>query len=359
LQDSTGYEQTPPAHVPWEAWHASGGELQVNAGPAVQVPDWQVLGLQRSVPQLVLFAKFGYVHWPVLGLQVAPAAVWHSGGALQATGGAEIHEPAWQVLGLQRSVPQDVPLVAGTQAPDEHVEQPVHVLPLFCQAPLASQVCGWDPLHRVAPGVQPAHEHELTQVAVLPSQKYWQRLPLLCQTPLASQIWGCKPLHCLAPGVQPPEHVHAPVQVPVFASQAVGQRLPLFCQVPVASQVWGCKPLHRLAAGVQTPVQVPVVARQTYWHGDPVFCQAPLASQVWGCRPLHCLAAGVQVGAPVAVIHNIVYPSFPEPAVRVRRTAVLRLFTLAALSPEKVSSKFTHVLPTECVGPVPTRVVPS
>jgi hypothetical protein len=60
---------------------------------------------------------------------------------------------------------------------------------VFCQAPLASQVCGWDPVHRFVPGVHtPGQEHEFTQVAVVVSQANWQRLPVFCQTPLASQV---------------------------------------------------------------------------------------------------------------------------------------------------------------------------
>jgi hypothetical protein len=96
--------------------------------------------------------------------------------------------------------------VLATQVPvaDEHVAHPEQALPVLCQAPLASQVCGWGPLHCFAPGVQ-APEH--APVALL--QRWGQAVPLSSQAPLALQVWGCSPLHCTDVGLQEP--AQAPV----------------------------------------------------------------------------------------------------------------------------------------------------
>ena len=92
------------------------------------------------------------------------------------------------------------------QAPvvDEQLAHPEHALPVLCQAPLASQVCGWEPLHCFAPGVQAP---EQTPVALL--QRWGQAFPLSCHAPLALQVWGCSPLHCADVGLQEP--AQAPV----------------------------------------------------------------------------------------------------------------------------------------------------
>ena len=81
-------------------------------------------------------------------------------------------------------------------------------------------------------------------------------LPLLCQVPLASQVCGCEPLHCFAPGVQAPEHA------PVALLQRWGQAVPLSCHAPLALQVWGCSPLHCADVGLQEPPQAPVALLQ-------------------------------------------------------------------------------------------------
>ena len=106
----------------------------------------------------VLFGSVGFVQMPVLGLHVP--RLWHLSGAGQAP---------------------------GAQAPvaDEHVVHPEHAFPVFCQAPFASQVCGWAPLHCFVPSAQAP---EQAPVAVL--QTYGQAFPLFCQAPLALQICG-------------------------------------------------------------------------------------------------------------------------------------------------------------------------
>jgi hypothetical protein len=78
-----------------------------------------------------------------------------------------LHDPAGVISAfpcestVHDAVPQPAPVLA-TQTPvaAEHVAHPEHAFPVFCQVPLASQVCGWEPLHRFCPfvhsPVQPA-----------------------------------------------------------------------------------------------------------------------------------------------------------------------------------------------------------
>ena len=92
----------------------AGGELQ-SIGVPVHTPAWQesgpVQGFPSSQDPLV---RVGYEHTPVLGSHVpVPRQV----------AGAE-QDPA-------------------THAPAEHVAHPEHALPVFCQAPVVSQVWGW------------------------------------------------------------------------------------------------------------------------------------------------------------------------------------------------------------------------
>jgi len=85
-----------------------------------------------------------------------------AGGELQSIC-APVHTPAWQESSMVQALPSShgVP-VAGAHVPvaAEHVAHPEHAFPVFCQVPLASQVCGWEPLHRFCPfvhsPVQPA-----------------------------------------------------------------------------------------------------------------------------------------------------------------------------------------------------------
>jgi hypothetical protein len=73
--------------------------------------------------------------------------------------------------------------------------------------------------------------------------------PMFCQVPVASQVCGCCPLHCVAPGV------HVPPQAPPTHTYA--QTDPEFCQVPDESQVCGWPVLQREAPGVHMPEQAP------------------------------------------------------------------------------------------------------
>ena len=58
-------------------------------------------------------------------------------------------------------------------------------------------------MHRFAPGVQTP-----VQVAVDGAQTNPHAVPVFCQVPVVSQVCGWRPLHCFVPGVQAP--VHAP-----------------------------------------------------------------------------------------------------------------------------------------------------
>ena len=80
-----------------------------------------------------------------------------------------------------------------------------------------------------------------------------QAVPVFCQVPVVSHVCGCSPLHCIEPGEQ------TPAQLPSLHVLVHG--VP-DCQVPVMSHVCGVSPLHCLAPGVQLPVQPP--SMQTY-----------------------------------------------------------------------------------------------
>lgn len=108
-------------------------------------------------------------------------------GALQVTGLAPTQVPPWQDEVMVHLLPSshEVPLVAGMQVPLAilQAEHPVHAPPLFCQAPLESQVCGCAPLQVFAPGI-----HEPVQVPLVLLQTFLHVDPLFCQVPLESHI---------------------------------------------------------------------------------------------------------------------------------------------------------------------------
>ena len=80
--------------------------------------------------------------------------------------------------------------------------------------------------------------------------RYWHTVPVFCQAPFASQVCGWSPLHCLVVGEQA-------VQVPPL--QTLGQAAPMFCQAPAASQTCGCRFTHFFAVGVQLPEHAPLL----------------------------------------------------------------------------------------------------
>jgi hypothetical protein len=88
------------------------------------------------------------------------------------------------------------------------------------------------PEHCVAPGVQDPETHApLLQTPA-------HAAPLFCQVPVLSQVCGCDPVHWVAPGVQ------LPVQVPLWQTYAHVD--PVFPHVPVLLHVWGCSGLEVL-----------------------------------------------------------------------------------------------------------------
>ena len=54
---------------------------------------------------------------------------------------------------------------------------------MFCQSPVASQVCGWSPLHCFVVGVQ-------APVQAPPAQTDVHAVPVSCQVPVESQVCG-------------------------------------------------------------------------------------------------------------------------------------------------------------------------
>jgi hypothetical protein len=100
--------------APSAEWQ-TGGALQTFGVPATHAPDWHVSAPLQALPseQLVPFVASGYVHWPVAGSHVAPLLVRQTGGLLQSTGVPAVHWPATHVsLPLQRSLSaHDVPSV--------------------------------------------------------------------------------------------------------------------------------------------------------------------------------------------------------------------------------------------------------
>jgi hypothetical protein len=94
-------------------------------------------------PHEVPSASVGLEHVPVLELHVP--GVWHGAGAGQATGFEPVQIPFWQASVRLHALSSlhEVPVV-GVQAPVvfEQTEHPAHAVPVFCQAPLVSHVCG-------------------------------------------------------------------------------------------------------------------------------------------------------------------------------------------------------------------------
>ena len=92
-----GLLQTPVAGAQVPAvWHWSCA-LQVTGLAPLHVPAWQVSVCVHALPSLQAepSALLGLLQTPVAGAQVP--AVWHWSCALQVTGLAPLHVPAWQV----------------------------------------------------------------------------------------------------------------------------------------------------------------------------------------------------------------------------------------------------------------------
>jgi hypothetical protein len=182
-----GAEQLPVDVLQVPAILHMPGLGQVTGLPPVQLPPMQVSvcvhGLPSSQPVPVA-ALVGVEQAPVDGLQV-PGTL--QAGAVHVVAVPGMHVPAWQLSPTVHMLPSlhVVPFVTAAQLPlfVAHIVQPPHAEPAFCQAPLASHICGCDPLQVFAPGMQmPVH-------APL-AQTYGQAVPLLCQAPFASHSCG-------------------------------------------------------------------------------------------------------------------------------------------------------------------------
>jgi len=131
-----------------------------------------------------------------------------------------------------------------SQVPPRHVWGDTHALPLFCQAPLASQVCGCWPLHWVCPSAHDPWQAPFTHV-------WFAHAAAFCQLPAALHVCGWLPLHWMAPGLHEPVHTpptHAELVHITAAPQAS----------PAASHVCTPLPEHCVAPGRHTAAEVPL-----------------------------------------------------------------------------------------------------
>jgi hypothetical protein len=178
--------------------------------PPVQVPLWQVSVWVQALPSShgVSFATFACAeHWPLAGSQVLAAL--HAVAAGHVIGVPGTHAPAWQLSPTVHALPSlhVVPLVTAMQAPvvAEQALQTPHAVPVSCQTPLPSHVCGCMPLHRFAVGV-----HDPVQAP--PLQTNMHAAPVSFQAPVASQVCGCSTLHWREVGLHMPVQLPAPLQ---------------------------------------------------------------------------------------------------------------------------------------------------
>src|SRR5690242_15194605 len=100
-----GLEHTPVAMLQVPAsWHWSIAVQTTGLAP-VHVPAWQVSVCVQPLPSLHMLplALLGLEHTPVAMLQVPSS--WHWSIAVQTTGLAPVHVPAWQVSVCVQALP--------------------------------------------------------------------------------------------------------------------------------------------------------------------------------------------------------------------------------------------------------------
>jgi hypothetical protein len=138
-------------------------------------------------------------------------------------------------------------------APETHVYVHADALP---HVPPAVHVSTPPLVHCVAPDEQDAAHAPLVQTPV-------HAVPVFCQVPVVSHVCGCCPLHCIVPGVQVP--VHAP------ATHANGHVAPVLTQLPLVSHACGWAPLHCIPPCEHDPEQAPAMH---IWplHVEDVVC---------------------------------------------------------------------------------------
>ena len=185
-----GLLQTPVAgaQVP-AAWHWSCA-LQVTGLAPLHVPVWQVSLWVQALPSLQAepSALLGLLQVPLAGSQVP--AVWHWSCALQVTGLAPLHVPAWHVSDCVQALPS---LQAAPSALFGLLHVPLagsHV-PGTWHWSMASQMTGFEPLQvpawHVSESVQASPSLQLAPSALLG----------LLQTPVAGAHvpalwhWSC------------------------------------------------------------------------------------------------------------------------------------------------------------------------
>src|SRR6058998_324237 len=303
--------------------------------PAVQ---WsaavQALPSSHAVPS----GLAGLEHAPVAGLQV-PAS-WHWSSAVQATGFAPVHAPAWQVSGRVHALPSShaVPLgFAGL----EQVPVVESQVPASWHWSCAGQVTAFAPVHAPAWQVSlrvhalasshavPLGFAGLEQVPVVGSQ-----VPASWHWSGAGQVTAFAPVH--APAWQVSLRVHAlasshavPLgfagleQVPVVGSQVpaswhwsgAGQ---VTAFAPVHAPAWQVSlRVHALASSHAVPLgfagleQVPVVGSQVpaswHWSGaGQVTAFAPVHAPAWQVSlRVHALASSHAVPLGFAGLEQV------------------------------------------------------
>ena len=140
--------------------------LQTTGFAPVHVPAWQVSVCEHALPSLQAapLALFGLLQTPVPVLQV-PAS-WHWSLASQTTGLAPVHVPAWQVSACVQALPS---LQAAPLALFGLLQTPLPVLqvPASWHWSLASQTIGLAPVHVPAWQVSVC-EHALPSLQAAP-----------------------------------------------------------------------------------------------------------------------------------------------------------------------------------------------
>jgi hypothetical protein len=181
-----GVEHMPLAGLQVPATLHVGAWQTIGFAPT-QAPFWHesvCVHMSPSEHKLPFAALVGAEHAPELGLQV-PATL-HA-GAVQVMAGPGVHAPAWQLSPTVHGLPSVhvVPFVTGPQVPVAitHIVHAPQTVPLFCQVPVASHICGCAPLQVTSPGLQMP-----VQVPVL--QTFGHAVPVFCHVPVASHVCG-------------------------------------------------------------------------------------------------------------------------------------------------------------------------
>ena len=257
-----GLEQVPVVGLQVPAsWHWSGA-LQTTGVSPVHVPAWQVSLRVQALPssQLVPSDLAGLEHAPVVGLQV-PAS-WHWSGAVQTTGLAPVHAPAWQVSLRVHALPSShvVPLgFAGLeQAPLAGLQ-----VPASWHWSGAVQVTGFAPVHAPAWQVS-VRVHALPSSHAAVFGAWTQPVAAVQESSVhglpSSQFGGGPPTHL------PPAHVSPVVQAfPSSHRAAFG----LFTQPVVGLQTSSVQAFPSSQLGASPPTHRPPVQVSAVVHAFP------------------------------------------------------------------------------------------